>query len=163
VFTYHLADRVSPDDLMSLASERGSTPMQVGAVLMLDAREGLDPGLVAEAIAHRVTAVPRLRQRLVKVPWGFGRPVWVDDRDFTVSAHFSLTRCPAPGGGSAVLGVAAEMLLTRLPRDRPLWTATLVTDTGLGGAALIIVFHHVLADGIGGLAVLASRGRGRIP
>lgn len=155
MFTYHLADRVSPDDLMSLASERGSTPMQVGAVLMLDAREGLDPGLVAEAIAHRVTAVPRLRQRLVKVPWGFGRPVWVDDRDFTVSAHFSLTRCPAPGGGSAVLGVAAEMLLTRLPRDRPLWTATLVTDTGLGGAALIIVFHHVLADGIGGLAVLA--------
>lgn len=156
MFTYHPADRVSPDDLMSLASERGSTPMQVGAVLMLDARGRLDPGLVAEAIAHRVTAVPRLRQRLVKVPWGFGRPVWVDDRDFTVSDHFSVTRCPAPGGESAVLGVAAELLLTRLPRGRPLWAAMLVTDTGLGGAALIIVFHHVLADGIGGLAVLAS-------
>ena len=156
MFTYHPADRVSPDDLMSLASERGSTPMQVGAVLMLDARESLDPGFVADAIARRVTAVPRLRQRLVKVPWGFGRPVWVDDRDFTVSDHFLVTRCPAPGGESAVLAVAAEMLLTRLPRDRPLWAATLVTDTGLGGAALIIVFHHVLADGIGGLAVLAS-------
>jgi len=48
------------------------------------------------------------------------------------------------------------MLLTRLPRDRPLWTAKLVTDTGGGAAALIIVFHHVLADGIGGLAVLAG-------
>jgi diacylglycerol O-acyltransferase / wax synthase len=65
-------------------------------------------------------------------------------------------RCPPPGGESGVLGVAAEMLLIRLPRDRPLWAATLVTDASQGEAALIIVFHHVLADGMGGLAVLAS-------
>jgi len=150
------ADRVSTDDLMSLASERGSVPLQVGAVLMLDARERLDPGVVVDAIAHRITAVPRLRQRLVKVPLGCGRPVWVDDRRFAITNHFSMVRCPTPGGESAVLEVAAEMLLTRLPRDRPLWAAKLVTDTDQGGAALIIVFHHVLADGIGGLAVLAS-------
>src|SRR5664280_997101 len=156
MFMFRPTERVSTDDLMSLASERGSTTMQVGAVLMLDARESLVPGLVVDAIAHRIAAVPRLRQRLVKVPWGCGRPVWVDDRDFSVTNHFSAVRCPAPGGESAVLGVAAEMLRTRLPRDRPLWTAKLVTDTGAGGAALIIVFHHVLADGIGGLAVLAS-------
>jgi len=123
---------------------------------MLDACEGLDPGLVEEAIAHRVTAVRRLRQRLVKVPWGCGRPVWVDDHNFTVSNHFSVIRCPTPGGETAVLGVAAEMLITPLSRDRPLWAATLVTETGEGGAALIVVFHHVLADGMGGLAVLAS-------
>ncbi len=156
MFTFRRFERVSPDDLMSLASERGSTPLQVGAVLMLDGSENLEPGLVVDAIADRVCAVPRLRQRLVEVPWGCGRPVWVDDGDFTVSSHFSVTPCPAPGGESAVLGVAAEMLLTRLPRDRPLWSAKLVTDTGGGGAALIVVFHHVLADGIGGLAVLAG-------
>ena len=156
MFTFDPTERVSADDLMSLASERGSTPMQVGAVLRLDASESLDMGLVQAAMASRVTAVPRLRQRLVKVPWGCGRPVWVDDRDFAVTNHFSVVRCPVPGGESAVLRVAAEMLLTRLPRDRPLWAATLVTDTGQGGAALIVVFHHVLADGIGGLAVLSS-------
>jgi diacylglycerol O-acyltransferase len=156
MFTYRGFERVSSDDLMSLASERGSTPLQVGAVLMLDGSENLEPGLVVDAIADRVCAVPRLRQRLVEVPWGCGRPVWVDDVDFTVSSHFSVAPCPAPGGESAVLGVAEEMLLTRLPRDRPLWAAKLVTDTGGGGAALIIVFHHVLADGIGGLAVLAG-------
>jgi diacylglycerol O-acyltransferase / wax synthase len=156
MFTFRQFERVSPDDLMSLASERGSVPLQVGAVLMLDGSESLEPGLVVDAIADRVCAVPRLRQRLVAVPWGCGRPVWVDDVDFTVSSHFSVTVCPTPGGESAVLEVAAEMLLTRLPRDRPLWQAKLVTDTGCGGAALIVVFHHVLADGIGGLAVLAG-------
>src|SRR5450631_1162712 len=156
MFTFRRFERVSTDDLMSLASERGSLPLQVGAVLMLDAFESLEPGLVVEAIADRVCAVPRLRQRLVEVPWGCGRPVWVDDVDFAVSSHFSVIGCPAPGGESAVLGVAAEMLMNRLPRDRPLWAAKLVTDTGGGGAALIVVFHHVLADGIGGLAVLAG-------
>lgn len=149
-------ERISTDDLMSLASERGSTPLQVGAVLMLDAFESLEPGLVLDALADRVPAVSRLRQRLVEVPWGCGRPVWVDDRDFAVSRHFSVSGCPAPGGEDAVLGFAAQMLLTRLPRDRPLWAAKLVTDTDGGGAALIVVFHHVLADGIAGLAVLAG-------
>ncbi|MEO6144840.1 MAG: wax ester/triacylglycerol synthase domain-containing protein [Dermatophilaceae bacterium] len=154
--TFRRFERLSTDDLMSLASERGSMPLQVGAVLMLDASESLEPGLVMDAIADRVRAVPRLRQRLVQVPWGCGRPVWVDDRDFAVTSHFSAIRCPAPGGESAVLEVAAEMLLTRLPRDRPLWRAKLVTNTGGRGAALIVVFHHVLADGVGGLAVLAG-------
>lgn len=149
-------ERVSTDDLMSLAAERGSTPMQVGAVLLLGSSEHLDPELVTHAFAHRIAAVPRLRQRLVKVPWGCGRPVWVDDRDFAVGNHLSVVPCPSPGGESAVLGVAADMLVTRLPRDRPLWTAGLVTDTGQGGSALIVVFHHVLADGIGGLAVLSG-------
>lgn len=151
-------ERVSPDDLMSLASDRGSTPMQVGAVLMLDASESLDPGFVADAIAHRVCPVARLRQRLVQVPWGCGRPAWVDDRGFAVANHFSAVRCPAPGGEPGVLKVAAEMLLTPLPRDRPLWAARLVTDTGPGPgeAAMVVVFHHVLADGVGGLAVLAA-------
>jgi diacylglycerol O-acyltransferase / wax synthase len=80
---------------------------------MLDARESPDPELVVDAIADRVTAVPRLRQRLVKVPLGCGRPVWVDDRDFTIANHFCVIRCRAPGGVTAVLAVAAEMLLTR--------------------------------------------------
>ena len=155
MFTSGRFERVSADDLMSLATERGSTPLQVGAVLILDASESLEPGLVADALADRVRAVPRLRQRLVDVPWGCGRPVWVDDRDFAIGNHLSVIPCPTPGGESAVLGVAAQMLLTRLPRDRPLWAAKLVTNTG-GGSALIIVFHHVLADGIGGLAVLAG-------
>ena len=156
MFTSGRFERVSTDDLMSLASERGSTPLQVGAVLMLDACESPEPGLVADDLADRVCAVPRLRQRLVNVPWGCGRPVWVDDRDFALSRHFSVIDCPAPGGESAVLGVAAEMLGTPLPRDRPLWAAKLVTNTGGGGSALIVVFHHVLADGIGGLAILTG-------
>ena len=54
-----------------------------------------------------------------------------------------------------MLGVAATTVTRRLPANRPLWSATLVTSLADGGAALIVTLHHVLADGIGGLAVLA--------
>ena len=166
-------DRVSTDDLMSLATEHGSTPMQVGAVLLLDARNGLDPDQAARLLARRIESVPRLRQRLVTVPFGCGRPVWADDPAFDLAHHLTSVPCPAPGGEPAVLDLAATLITTPLPRDRPLWSATLVTDTAgtavhgtavhetaahqaaVHQAALIIVFHHVLADGIGGLAVLA--------
>ncbi|MDQ1391297.1 MAG: diacylglycerol O-acyltransferase / wax synthase [Acidimicrobiaceae bacterium] len=43
-----------------------------------------------------------------------------------------------------------------LPAEHPLWSASLVTALADEGCALIIVFHHVLADGMGGLAVLAN-------
>ncbi|MBC7442855.1 MAG: DUF1298 domain-containing protein [Ramlibacter sp.] len=171
-------DRVSTDDLMSLATEHGSTPMQVGAVLMLDARHGFDPEQAARLLTRRIQNVPRLRQRLVTVPFGCGRPVWVHDPAFDLAHHLSSVPCPAPGGEQAVLDLAATLIATPLPRNRPLWSAILVTgtagpeaagpdtpdtsdtsdtsDTPEHQAALIIVFHHVLADGIGGLAVLAS-------
>lgn len=152
----HQAARVSADDLMSLAAERGSTPMQVGAVLMLEAAAALDERKVADALLTRVQAVPRLRQRLVKLPPGCGRPVWVDDPAFTVTDHLSVVRCASTCSESAVLAIAAEALAARLPRDRALWAATLVTDHDSRAVALVVVFHHVLADGIGGLAVLAA-------
>lgn len=176
-------DRVSSDDLMSLVAERGSTPMQVGAVLLLDASGGLDPAAAVEDLGRRVAAVPRLRQRLVPVPPGCGRPIWVDDPAFDIHRQITTVRLPDPRSvpageppageaqaagaqagrtpaGSlpeeAVLDVAAELMRTPLPRDRPLWAGILVTAPAAAQAALIVVFHHVLADGIGGLAVLGS-------
>ncbi|WP_111721409.1 wax ester/triacylglycerol synthase domain-containing protein [Homoserinimonas sp. OAct 916] len=149
-------NRITADDLMSLVSERGSTPMQVGAVLLLDARAGLDPASVIELLARRVVSVPRLRQRLQKTPFGCGRPVWVDDPAFEIANHVTSLPCPEPRGELEVLGLAAKLIGSELSRSRPLWAATLVTDTATGEAALILVFHHVLADGIGGLAVLAN-------
>lgn len=149
-------DRASSDDLMSLASDRGSAPMQVGAVLMLDVGRGFEPERLVQAIEQRLPAIPRLRQRLVRVPFGCGRPIWVDDANFRITEHMSIVRCPTPPGLASVLEVAAGLIASRLPHDHPLWRASLITDVGGGGAALVIVYHHVLADGIGGLAVLAA-------
>ena len=149
-------DRVSVDNLMSLVPDRGRTPIQIGAVLVLDTSAGLDPARLLATLERRLPAVPRLRQRLVHLPLFSGRPIWVDDPLFKITDHVSVMRCPSPGGQDAVLDVAASLLMTPLPRDRALWAVALVTDVGAGRAALILRVHHVLADGVTGLAVLAG-------
>lgn len=137
-----------------LASDVGPAPMQVGALLVLDVAPGFDVAVAKQLIAERLAAIPRLRQRLVRVPLGFGRPVWVDDPAFDIHAHVQQVPCPAPGDEQAVLDLAADLVATRLSRAHPLWAARLITGLDGGQLALVIAFHHVVADGIGGLSVL---------
>ena len=147
--------RVSALDLMQLSTDAGAVPNQVGAVLVLDAGDGFDPARVVALLGRRIEGIPRLRQRLHRVPVGCGRPIWVDDPRFDVAWHVTVVEASGHGEDAALLDLAAARVTTALPMSRPLWSATLVT--GLTGArvALIVVFHHVLADGLGGLAVLA--------
>ena len=150
-------ERVGPMDLTVLASDRGTVPMNIGAVLQFDDEQSV-PSLasVRALLSSRVPGVPRLRQKLCRAPLGCGRPVWVDDPSFQLNRHLSEQAWPAPGGRRELLDVAAEMVCRRLETDRPLWRACLVTREGQGCAALVLVMHHVLADGLGGLAVLAA-------
>ena len=147
-------DRASGDDVMSLVSDRHDPPMQVGAVLLLDAGNDLDAAQLMEVLKRRLTSVPRLRQNLTHVPVGCGRPVWVDYPGFEFTEHVAVVRWPEAITEQSLLDFAAAQLTTRLPQDRPLWAATLLIGEGDGRAALVLVFHHVLADGIAGLAVL---------
>jgi diacylglycerol O-acyltransferase len=148
-------ERTSPTDLMQLASDLPGSPMQVAAILVLGAGQAVTLTAVRGAIDDRIRAVPRLRQCLIRAPFGGGRPVWADDLDFDIRDHVTAVDCPAPGDENEVLGVVAVTLTRRLPRNRPLWSATLLTSLSGGRAALVVTLHHVLADGIGGLAVLA--------
>ena len=50
------------------------------------------------------------------------------------------------------------MVCTPLDRQQPLWAARWVTGLARDRAALILVMHHALTDGVGGLAVLAALG-----
>ena len=129
-----------------------------------------DLGRARELIGERVTAVPRLRQRLVRVPFGCGGPVWVDDAGFDVRNHVGAVACPNPGSERELLEIASSVIMTGLPRSAPPWSAVFVTGLADGRVALVVVLHHVLADGIGGLTVLrnmvdqgAMAGQARFP
>jgi diacylglycerol O-acyltransferase len=155
-------ERATPNDLLQLTYDARSVPAQVGAVLLL-AGPAPAPDAARQAIAARVAGVPRLRQRLQPVPFGCGRPIWIDDASFDIANHVHSLACPAPGDDRALYDVAADLITTRLARERPLWRATVVTGLTRGRWAAVVVFHHVLADGIGGLAVLAHLADGLPP
>jgi len=149
-------DRASPADLMQLATDVGPVPMHVGAVLVLGTGQGFSVQEAQRLLGERVQAVPRLRRRLRRAPPGCGRPFWADDPAFDLRHHVRQLPCPPPGDQRALLEVAADVIGAPLPRSRPLWSATFVTGLADGSTGLVIVMSHVLADGIGGLAVLAE-------
>ena len=141
---------------MFLALQHTTVPEQFGVVLVIEPGGRFDPEAAARLLATRVRAVPRLRQRILRVPPGCGRPVWVDDADFAVDRHVDVVACPPPGDEPAMLAAATELLLRPLPLDRPLWAARFVTGLAGGRVALVVVVQHALADGLGGLAVLGA-------
>ncbi|WP_430296237.1 wax ester/triacylglycerol synthase domain-containing protein [Sinomonas sp. B1-1] len=152
-------DRISSNDLTLLATDRGQVPMHMAAVLTFDA--GVAPSLaeLTAALGERIARVPRLRRRLVPSPPGFGRPVWVDDAAFSLPRH--LSEGAVPGGREDLLREASRLACERLPKDRPLWRARLVRAENDGAGALVFIAHHVMADGLGGLAVLSALGDDR--
>lgn len=146
-------DRASASDLAFRAMDAaGPVPQQFAAVLVFG--RPVPAGTVARVLAERVPGVPRLRQRLVRTPPGCGRHIWVDDPHFDVGRQLGTRRCPPPGDEAALTGAALAVVAERLPADRPPWRAVVVDGLVGGGTALVVVVQHVLADGLGGLAVL---------
>jgi diacylglycerol O-acyltransferase / wax synthase len=145
--------RLSANDLTNLATDRGSVPMQIGAVLLLDEGSAPNAEELASVIEQRLARVPRLGERLRRAPFGCGRPYW---EDAPLGATGLVTLATAPAEDAGLVGTAVDEVLRRLPRDRPLWRAVVYADSAGHARGLAVVMHHVLADGIGGLAVLAE-------
>jgi hypothetical protein len=136
--------------------DRGKVPEQFAVILQLEQSGDLSLYQLRQLIEARICALPRLRQRLINVPPGFGRPVWVDDHDFRIERHVRAVQCSDPGDERALFDVALSVIMEPLPRKAPLWSVVLITDLADCGAAVVVVLHHVLADGLGGLNVLAT-------
>jgi diacylglycerol O-acyltransferase len=91
-----VVERASPTDRAFLAMEaRGRMPEQFGVILLLDQAGGLDLAQARQLIAERVPAVPRLRPRLIRPPFGCGGPIWVDDPHFDIRRHVRAVACRA--------------------------------------------------------------------
>jgi diacylglycerol O-acyltransferase len=149
-------ERASPGDLAFLAMDIGKVPQQFAVILLLEQSNDLTLPQLRQVMSERIPAFPRLRQRLIKVPPGCGRPVWVDDPDFHINRHVWAVPCRAPGDERALLEEALSVIMAPLPRWAPLWSIALITELADDAAAVVVVLHHVLADGLGGLNVLAA-------
>jgi len=117
--------------------------------------EGPPPGIdeFRDHIASRLHLVPRFRQKLRFVPFGQGRPVWVDDPHLNLSYHVRQTALPEPGSEEQLRNLAARIFSQQLDRSKPLWELWLVE--GLEGERFAIVgkSHHALVDGISGVDI----------
>ena len=69
---------------------------------------------------------------------------------------FGPCRADRRGTSEPLLDTALSVIMEPLPKDAPLWSIFLITELADGAAAVVVVLHHVLADGVGGLNVLAA-------
>src|SRR5581483_10634969 len=148
-------DRASSLDLAMLSMDACGIHEQLGVLLLLDGPE-IDLATVRTIIGDRLSSVPRLRQHLVRLPPGFGRPIWVDVPEFQLDWHIEELQCSPAGGERGLLDLAAELATRPLPPSRPLWRVAVVPGMGQRQQALIFVLHHTLADGLGTLAAITS-------
>jgi WS/DGAT/MGAT family acyltransferase len=126
--------------------------MHIAALLLFD---GEAPSYedVCRLVAARLDQAPRYRQRIATVPFGQGRPCWVDDVHFNIHYHVRHTALPHPGSERELQNLAARLLSQRLDRRRPLWEMWLIEGLEDGGFALLIKSHHALVDGISSVDV----------
>ena len=150
-------DRLSPLDASFLHIEGPSNPMHVGAVCTLDAgamRNGdgwIDQERMIRHVENRLHSVPRFRQRVSWVPFGQGRPLWVDDLDFNIRYHVRFTALPSPGGDAELKNLVGRLMSQHLDRHKPLWELYLVDGLERDRIALVWKTHHCMVDGVSGM------------
>lgn len=93
-------------------------------------------------IAARLDDAPELRWRLEV---DGGAPAWADAGAPDLGAHVRAVAGPLDEAG--LRAHVAELMASRLPRDRPLWSVDVVEALDGGGAAVCFRIHHALADG----------------
>ncbi|BCY09397.1 wax ester/triacylglycerol synthase family O-acyltransferase [Actinoplanes sp. L3-i22] len=144
-------DQLSPLDTSFLDAEDEDphVSLAISSTAVLD---GPAPGLqeFAALIRGRLPLVPRYRQRVRRVPFNLGRPVWVDDPGFDLDYHLRRTALPAPGGDAELANLVGRVMSQRMDRDHPLWEDWLIEGLPQGRWALLSKVHHCLLDGISG-------------
>ena len=148
-------DRLSPLDDGFLLIERDVQQMHVGSALLFAGPAPSYDDLLAY-MASRLHDVPRYRQRVQRVPFDLGRPVWVDDEFFNLAYHVRHTALPSPGAEEQLRTLGARIFSQRLDTSRPLWEMWLVEGLADGRWALLNKVHHAMIDGISGHDLLET-------
>jgi diacylglycerol O-acyltransferase / wax synthase len=146
--------RLTVLDELFLHLEGPNTHMHVGGVAVF---EGPPPDYadVIDTIDRRLSEVPRFRQKLAMVPFGLGRPVWVDDTHFNIEYHVRHTALPAPGNDEKFKALVARIMSQQLDRSKPLWEMWYAEGLGGGRTALVTKTHHCLVDGVSGADIMS--------
>jgi len=145
-------DRLSGLDASFLHMEQGPAHMHVASAAIFEG----PPPAYDEFRAHtasRLHLVPRFRRKLRFVPYGQGRPVWVDDPQLNLDYHVRHTALPPPGSEEQLRNLAARIFSQRLDRSKPVWEMWLVEGLDSERFAIVGKSHHCLVDGVSGVDI----------
>lgn len=140
-----MPNRLSMLDASLLQLESSTVTLQTGGLGVFG--PGLAFADVLETLAARLEEIPLARQRLQEVPFGAGRPVWVDDAHFDISYHLRHSALPPPGDEATLAEVVSRLFSRPLDRSRPLWELYVIEGLEGGRTALFRKVHLVMVGG----------------
>lgn len=142
-------ERLSALDTAFLSMEADATPMHMGAVATFTPRRDWDADHVAGLLAERAARMPYLRRRVRTGLLPFSSAHWEDDPAFDPGRHIAVSKLYDRYAPDPLATFAEHWIAEPLDLDRPLWSVQLVTGLQDGEFALLVKFHHALADGMG--------------
>lgn len=151
-------ERLTSLDASFLYLETPARHMHVAAVSILApcAAGSLTYEDVERAVRARIHLAPRLRQRVLTVPFHLDRPLWADDERFDLDFHVRRAAIPSPGGRFQLERAVGRVLSRPLDRSKPLWELYVYEGLEDGRTALLMKVHHALADGISGMLIASA-------
>jgi diacylglycerol O-acyltransferase len=151
-------ERLSLDDVHILRLESDAIKGHTGKVLILAPdSEGkpLSVPALRRRIGERMSAFPRLSERVEEPRLGLGRPAWAACDRVDLDWHVAEPEGADPLSDEELRQAVGELLSERLDHTRPLWRLDALPLTG-GRRALVGRIHHAMADGISAIHLLSG-------
>ena len=138
--------RLSPADAVWFLGETDVNPMVISSVMWFD--RDIDRTALVQLLRERAVARhPVFRQRLSPPAFPGLPPTWLDDPDFDIEEHVTVSRLPPPADHACVQELCSQQRTAGLDRDRPLWAWHQFNGMASGGSVAHIRFHHSIGDG----------------
>lgn len=151
-------EAVSGLDATFLYGETPTSPMHVGGIIVVEGSLKFED--FRAILMSRLHQLPKLRKRLMYVPFSIDYPYWVDDPTFDIDMHLDHIALPKPGGWKQMRKLASKIFSEPLDHSRPLWSFTFVegldtlSQVKPGSVAIVSKLHHVAIDGMAGAGML---------
>ncbi len=117
---------------------------------------------VVEHIERRLHLAGCFRQRLLRVPFDWDHPYWLEDEHFDLEYHMRHIALPGPGDWEQLCRQCERIQARPLDLTKPLWELYLIEGLDrvegipAGSFALLLKFHHAAIDGASGVEMIQA-------
>lgn len=147
-------DQLLALDTLFLGLETENVQSNIGGVSILEGPAPSQSALRRHA-RGMLEHLPRYRQRILEMPPGLGRPLWIDDEGFDIGNHLIDTDLGEQVDKETLFDFFAGVMATHLDRERPLWKIHIVRDLPGDEWAILWTVHHAMVDGIAATDLMA--------
>ncbi|HEY2696822.1 MAG TPA: WS/DGAT domain-containing protein [Pseudonocardiaceae bacterium] len=151
--------RLRPEDALFVHVQTGEVPQQLGAVLVLDAKEDGSSPTFADAV-DLFDASPGLKGRIIRGN-AFRHPAFQPDPTVNPAALLDVVDVREPGTPADLDGAMDAFFSVPLDERQETGRAQLVVGLEGGRSAFLVKLHHAASDGIAVTGALVGRTKGQ--